>query len=99
MIDPKAKLLAALEHAEEFRGLAFRANDRGERELYERMVELCMWRSQSGLRRGSMGRRSCPARPAANGLSIRTPRRPSAKPKLPQKPVLLKPKLGNGTPR
>jgi hypothetical protein len=35
MTDPKAKLLAAREHGEEFRGLAVRANDRGERELYE----------------------------------------------------------------
>jgi hypothetical protein len=40
MIDPGAKLLAALDHAEEYRGLAIRAKDRGEREIYERIVEL-----------------------------------------------------------
>jgi hypothetical protein len=40
MIDPRAKLLAVLDHAEDFRGLAIRAKDRGEREAYERIVEL-----------------------------------------------------------
>jgi len=35
-----AKLLAVLDHAEEYRGLAIRAKDRGEREIYERIVEL-----------------------------------------------------------
>jgi hypothetical protein len=40
MIDPRAKLLAVLDHAEDFRGLAIRAKDRGERETYERIVEL-----------------------------------------------------------
>jgi hypothetical protein len=39
-IDPKAKLLAVLDQAEDFRGLAIRAKDRGEREVYERIVEL-----------------------------------------------------------
>ena len=40
MIDPKAKLLAVLDTAEKYRGLAMRAKDRGEREAYERIVEL-----------------------------------------------------------
>ena len=40
MIDPKAKLLAVLDHAEEYRGLAIRAKDRGEREIYEGIAEL-----------------------------------------------------------
>jgi hypothetical protein len=40
MIDPRAKLLAVLDHAEDFRGLAIRAKDRGERETPERIVEL-----------------------------------------------------------
>ena len=40
MIDPGAKLLAALDHAEEYRSLAIRAKDRGERESYEHIVEL-----------------------------------------------------------
>jgi hypothetical protein len=40
MIDPKAKLLAVLDQAEGYRGLAIRARDRGEREAYERIVEL-----------------------------------------------------------
>jgi hypothetical protein len=40
MIDPKAKLLVVLDHAEEYRGLAIRAKDRGERESYARIVEL-----------------------------------------------------------
>jgi hypothetical protein len=40
MIDPSAKLVAVLDHAEEYRGLAIRTKDRGERETYERIVEL-----------------------------------------------------------
>jgi hypothetical protein len=36
MIDPEAKLLVALDNAEEYRGLAMRAKERGEREAYER---------------------------------------------------------------
>ena len=40
MIDPRAKLLAVLDNAEEYRGLAIRAKDRGQRESYERIVEL-----------------------------------------------------------
>ena len=36
----RAKLLAVLDHAEEYRGLALRAKDRGERGAYERIVEL-----------------------------------------------------------
>jgi hypothetical protein len=40
MIDSKAKLLAVLDTAEKYRGLAIRAKDRGERETYERIVEL-----------------------------------------------------------
>jgi hypothetical protein len=40
LIDPRAKLLAVLDRAEDFRGLAIRAKDRGERETYERIVEL-----------------------------------------------------------
>jgi hypothetical protein len=40
MIDPRAKLLAVLDVAEEYRGLAIRAKDRGEREAYERIVGL-----------------------------------------------------------
>jgi hypothetical protein len=40
MIDPRAKLLAVLDHAEEYRGLALRAKDRGERVSYEHIVEL-----------------------------------------------------------
>jgi hypothetical protein len=39
LIDPKGKLLAA-HRAEEYRGLAIRAKDRGEREVYERIVAL-----------------------------------------------------------
>jgi hypothetical protein len=35
-----ANLLAALDHAEEYRVLAMRSRDRGEREAYERIVEL-----------------------------------------------------------
>jgi hypothetical protein len=40
MIDPSAKLLAVLDRAEEYRGLAIRAKDQGERETYECIVEL-----------------------------------------------------------
>ena len=40
MIDPKAKLLAILDTAERYRGLAIRAKDRGKRETFERIVEL-----------------------------------------------------------
>jgi hypothetical protein len=40
MIDPEAKLLAVLDKAEEYRGLAMRAKDRRERECYVRIVEL-----------------------------------------------------------
>jgi hypothetical protein len=40
MIAPGAQLLAVLDHAEEYRGLAIRAKDCGERESYERIVEL-----------------------------------------------------------
>jgi hypothetical protein len=40
MIDPEAKLLVVLDNAEEYRGLAIRAKDRGQRESYERIVEL-----------------------------------------------------------
>jgi hypothetical protein len=39
MIDHKAKLIAVLDAAEGYRGLAMRAKDRGEREAYERIVE------------------------------------------------------------
>ncbi len=35
-----AKLLAVLDHAEDYRGLAIKSWDRGERERYERIVEL-----------------------------------------------------------
>ena len=38
--DPETKLLAVLDHAEDYRGLAIRCRDRGEREVYERIVEL-----------------------------------------------------------
>jgi len=40
MIDPGAKLLAVLDKAEEYRGLAMRAKDRRELECYVRIVEL-----------------------------------------------------------
>jgi hypothetical protein len=40
MMGPEARLLAVLDRAEEYRGLAIRAKDRGERESYERIVEL-----------------------------------------------------------
>ena len=40
LINPKGKLLAVLDHAEEYGLLAIRSRDRGERERYERIVEL-----------------------------------------------------------
>jgi hypothetical protein len=40
MIDPEAKLLVVLDNAEEYHGLAMRAKERGEREAYERIVDL-----------------------------------------------------------
>jgi hypothetical protein len=40
MIASEAKLLAVLDKAEEYRGLAMRAKDRRERECYVRIVEL-----------------------------------------------------------
>jgi hypothetical protein len=40
MISLKDKLLAVLDHAEAYRVLAMRSRDRGEREHYERIVEL-----------------------------------------------------------
>jgi hypothetical protein len=40
MIDPKTKLLTVLDHAEEYHGLAIRTQDRGEREVYEKIAEL-----------------------------------------------------------
>ena len=40
MINHEARLRAALDHAEDYRGLAIKARDRGEREIYERIVEL-----------------------------------------------------------
>ena len=39
-VDLKAKLLAVLDRAEEYRVLAIRSRDRGERESYEYIVEL-----------------------------------------------------------
>jgi hypothetical protein len=39
IIDFKAKMLAALDQAEDYRGLVARARDRGEREAYERIVD------------------------------------------------------------
>ena len=40
MIDPKAKLIAVLGNAQEYIDLAIGAEDRGEREFYERIAEL-----------------------------------------------------------
>ena len=40
MTGPEAKLLAVLDKAEEYRGLAIRAKDRRELECYVRIVEL-----------------------------------------------------------
>jgi hypothetical protein len=39
-VDLKAKLLAVLDQAEAYRVLAIRSRDRGQRESYERIVEL-----------------------------------------------------------
>jgi hypothetical protein len=39
-VDLKAKLLAVLDQGEGYRVLAIRSRDRGERESYERIVEL-----------------------------------------------------------
>jgi hypothetical protein len=39
-IDLKAKCIAALDRAEEYRVLAIKAEDRGAREAFERIVEL-----------------------------------------------------------
>jgi uncharacterized Zn finger protein len=39
-VDLKAKLLAVLDQAEGYRVLAIRSRDRGQRESYERIVEL-----------------------------------------------------------
>jgi hypothetical protein len=47
MINPKAKLLAVLDTAERYRGLAIRAKDRGERETY---ASSYMWRSLRSLK-------------------------------------------------
>jgi hypothetical protein len=40
MIDPKAKLVDVLGNAQEYLDLATKSTDRGERELYERIVAL-----------------------------------------------------------
>jgi len=40
LIDPKAKLIDALNQAETYLGLAIRVEDRGERECYENVAEL-----------------------------------------------------------
>jgi len=40
MIDPKAKLIDILGNAQEYLDLATKSTDRGERELYERIVAL-----------------------------------------------------------
>jgi hypothetical protein len=40
MLNHETKLRAALDHAEDYRRLAIRARDLGEREVYERIVEL-----------------------------------------------------------
>ncbi len=40
MIDPKPKLIAALDNAQEYLDLATSAQDRGEREFYKRIAEL-----------------------------------------------------------
>jgi hypothetical protein len=49
MIDPGAKLLAVLDRAEEYRGLALRAKDRGERESTSASSSY-MWRSLRSLK-------------------------------------------------
>ncbi len=40
LIDLKARLIAVLDRAEEYRGLAIKAKDGGERETFESIVEL-----------------------------------------------------------
>ena len=40
MIDPKPKLIAALDNAQEYLDLATSAQDRGVREFYKRIAEL-----------------------------------------------------------
>jgi chaperonin cofactor prefoldin len=55
MIDPHAKLVEALDHAQEYLDLAIKAQDRGEREFYERICELYMRIAQE-LRRRSTNR-------------------------------------------
>ena len=40
LVDPRAKLIDALNQAETYLGLAIRVEDRGERECYEHMAEL-----------------------------------------------------------
>ena len=40
MINPKGKLIAVLGNAQEYIDLAIGAEDRGEREFYERIAEL-----------------------------------------------------------
>jgi hypothetical protein len=40
MIDPKPRLIAALGNVQEYLDLATSAQDRGEREFYERIAEL-----------------------------------------------------------
>jgi len=41
-IDPKAEILNALTRAEAFRDLVIKSRDHGERQVYERIVELHM---------------------------------------------------------
>jgi hypothetical protein len=50
MIDAKAKLMAVLDNADEYLGLAIRAEDRGERESYARVSWSCTGRSLTSLR-------------------------------------------------
>ncbi len=45
MIDPRPKLIAALGNVQEYLDLAIRAEDRAEREFYERIAELYQDRS------------------------------------------------------
>ena len=47
LINPKGKLLAVLDHAEGYRMLAMRREDRGERKSYERIVELSVESARS----------------------------------------------------
>jgi hypothetical protein len=56
LIDAKAKLLAALDHAEEYRGLPIRANDRTASVSCINAFWNCTWRSRSSL--GADGGRS-----------------------------------------